>query len=140
MKIENVKVGMRVVVNKCAFKKGGSMGFLSYCKTFPENRNATVKSICGNWIGVELECDSQYQFIEAEEIDPIVPIAEEIKSIVPKYYLYNDGIDTFVVESYKSESGTVVCVLKGNEHTVGEYSDDWDFDDFYECKFEVLKC
>ena len=129
MKLENVEVGMRVVIKKRAFKGGGSMEFVSAYKTVPENRNSTVKSIYNNFIEVEFECDSLSWTVSADEIKPLVP----------KYYLYDDGFDIFIVKSEGDSSGTVVCILKGDSYPVGEYSDEWDFNDFDECKFEVLK-
>ena len=129
MKLENVKVGMRVVIKKRAFKGGGSMEFVSAYKTIPENRNATVKSIYNNFIEVVFECDSLNWTVSADEFKPLVP----------KYYLYDDGFDTFIVKSEGDSSGTVVCNLKGDAYSLGEYSDDWSFADFDVCKFEVMK-
>ena len=129
MKLENVKVGMRVVIKKRAFKKKGSMAYFSSCGVVPNNRQATVAAIHGERILVRFDVDSCVWVVSSDEIKPIVP----------KYYLYDDGIDIFIVKSEGGSTGTVVCILKGDAYPLGEYSDDWDFSDFVECKFEVLK-
>lgn len=134
--MKNISEGMNVIVKKKAFTTG-SLSFIDYV---PGNRNARIHSYTENAVGVYLDFIDEIWFVGYNEIRPVKQ--KEVSKFEPRFFMYSDAADVFVVQMNSSHgdefSGVVIGVLKGSYYSVGYQADDWSFEEFTEVKRSVI--